>query len=146
MSKNFNNNSLIDSSLNLNVQNLTNNVALLPTQTSLNNAINTNNLLYTTTVGINTLLTNTVNGQVVLRDTAITNAITNNNLLYSLKDGRLEYSKQKASEKTTVRTITDATHRYFYPRVLFNHSFIKPGKCAFKINPAAWSSFTVISF
>ena len=108
MSKNFNNNSLIDSSLNLNVQNLTNNVALLPTQTSLNtsitNAINTNNLLYTlktdlttalipysnstitnnlinqlistnNTVYIANLLLSTVNSQITDRNNAITTAL-----------------------------------------------------------------------
>ena len=106
MSKNFNNNSIVDSTLNLNVQNLTNTVSLLPTQSNVNTtvtnaivannllyplktdvvaSINTNNLLYTTTVGINTLLTNTVNSQVTLRDTAINNAIVANNLLYPLK-------------------------------------------------------------
>ena len=87
MSKNFNNNSIVDSTLNLTVQNLTNTVSLLPTQSNVNttvtNAIVANNLSYTTTIGINTLLTNTVSTQVVARDTAINNSIVSNNLLYT---------------------------------------------------------------
>ena len=39
MSKNFNNNSIVDSTLNLTVQNLTNTVSLLPTQSNVNTTV-----------------------------------------------------------------------------------------------------------
>ena len=58
-------------------------VASLPTKTDVNTSIATNNLNYTTTSGINTLLTNTVAQQILDRNTAVALAITNNNANYT---------------------------------------------------------------
>ena len=67
-----------------NSQNATNLVvSSLPTKTYVDTSIATNNLLYTPTSGINTLLSSTIASQVIARDLAVTTAINNNNLLYS---------------------------------------------------------------
>ena len=58
-------------------------VSALPTKTDVATSIANNNLNYTTTSGINTLLTNTVNSQVIARDNAVALAITNNNANYT---------------------------------------------------------------
>ena len=60
-----------------------NTISLLPTKTDVNTSIVTNNLNYTTTSGINTLLSSTIASQVIARDLAVTTAINNNNLNYT---------------------------------------------------------------
>ena len=58
-------------------------VSALPTKTDVATSIANNNLNYTNTIGINTLLTNTVNSQVIARDNAVALAINNNNANYT---------------------------------------------------------------
>ena len=62
-------------------------VSTLPTKTDVATSIANNNLNYTTTSGINTLLTNTVTQQISDRNTAVALAITNNNLNYTTTVG-----------------------------------------------------------
>ena len=74
--RDFNNNvfNLSDVYNNQNITNAT--ISLLPTTTVVNTLITNNNLNYTTTVGINTLLNSTVVSQTLLRDQAIATALT----------------------------------------------------------------------
>ena len=73
--RDFNNNTA-------NTSEIFNTISLLPTKTDVNTSIATNNLNYTTTIGINTLLTSTISSQTIARDLAVTTAINNNNLNY----------------------------------------------------------------
>ena len=71
------NNNLNNLSAIYNNQNRTNlTVSLLPTKLDVITSINNNNINYTTTTAINTLLTTTVNNQSTLRDQAIALALT----------------------------------------------------------------------
>ena len=84
MQRNFDNNinNLSDIYNTINNTNLI--VATLPTKTDVATSITNNNLNYTTTIGINTLLTSTISSQTIARDLAVTTAINNNNLNYYL--------------------------------------------------------------
>ena len=87
MQRDFNNNifNITDIYNSQNATNLT--VSLLPTKTDVATSIANNNLNYTTTSGINTLLTSTIASQVIARDNAVALAITNNNLNYTTTGG-----------------------------------------------------------
>ena len=81
--RDFNNNTgnITDIYNSQNATNLT--VSLLPTKTDVATSIANNNLNYTTTSGINTLLTSTIASQVIARDNAVALAINNNNANYT---------------------------------------------------------------
>ena len=76
MQRDFNNNTG-------NTTEIFNTISLLPTKTDVATSIATNNLNYTSTSGINTLLTSTISSQTIARDAAILLAINNNNLNYT---------------------------------------------------------------